>query len=277
MLGLWYLEGQQRRCRAKFGCTPHHQLALISHSIWSWSFPPSWHWVTLRSCSLPPQFISMVREINEFPPRKCEGIIFIHKYCPKFLHICNLSWQGIGNYNNIYIDYKSPWVRQHKAREMWTSMTQIHRGPCKHVKLQLPGLGGTWAQQGWMFLMATNPLSATTPTVLPSLSRHFPSLLFSPTNFSVECHRILQLPGGHSFRGSIILLTASCRSCLKGREVSHFETSQHKIRDKALLPRASGVSVHFQPSSLHSAHQTCATGLGDQLCPRALYRLQLIR
>lgn len=175
----------------------------------------------LASHPLPPLLISTVREINEFPSTKCEGINIIHRHCPKLLHIHSLSWQGIGNYNNIYIDYKSPWVRQHKARERWTGAWHgCREGPANISNYKLPGLGGTWVQQGWLFLKATNPLSATTQTVPPPLSRYF-SLFFPPTNFSVEFHTTLQRPGGCSFRDSIILSTVSGRSCLKEKEMSH--------------------------------------------------------
>lgn len=114
-------------------------------------------------------------------------------------------------------------TKQGRCGPAWHGCTE---GPANMSSYKLPGLGDTWAQQGWMFLKATKPLSATTPTVLPPLSRYLtPLVFFPPTNFSVEFCRILQLPGGCSFRGSIISLTVSCRSCLKGREVPHFENA----------------------------------------------------
>lgn len=33
---------------------------------------------------------------------------------------------SLGNYNSTDMDYRSPWERQHKMKETWTSMTQMH-------------------------------------------------------------------------------------------------------------------------------------------------------
>lgn len=72
-------------------------------------------------------------------------------------------------------------IKQGRCGPAWHGCTE---DPANMSSYKLPGLGGIWAQKGWMFLKATKPLSATTPTVLPPLSRYLSPLLLPPLQTS---------------------------------------------------------------------------------------------